>query len=584
MPFTAAEIRQRLRLGEDNAWEFKQIEFRGNHPVRPSRDDLADEIGAFTNAAGGVLLCGVTDAGMVQGMTRAQMDNLERLLVEVCQDTIKPRLNMAIYRIAIAEDDAVDGVLLAEVPEGYAAHTSPGGVWQRVGSSKRRLDNDEVLRLAQKRGQARFVWYDEQPVAGTGFASLDEALWKPLLTATGAADPEIGLSRMHLLTTDERGVTRASVAGLLICSNAPEQWLSNAYITATRYMGNDRASRQIDTQDIYGPVQKQIRQALAFVIRNMQVAADKTPARVNLPQYSEKALFEAIVNAVVHRDYSIKSSRIRIAMFDDRVEINSPGSLPNNLTINSMANLQATRNEVLASLLGRIPTTGIAGASERQYIMERRGDGITIIRRETEELCQRLPEFELVGSSEFKVTIPAAVTAAGTATIKIALQSARRPVSGADVLILLPNQGPMSLVTDAEGRANVKLHINRLLVTMFVAAQNCYGFVFKELIDSDSTIILELEQIPDGGTVIIRDGIGTIPGLTGRVNPIRDEYDRVCLYATDITSDGGKPQPVHFIPGEELRLTDSNARQAVVRIIDIVGRSSLVEYHSIPKA
>ena len=131
---------------------------------------------------------------------------------------------------------------------------------------------------------------------------------------------KIALTRMGLLADDEHNVVRATVAGLLICSRAPEQWLTNAYITATHYRGHDRSSDQIDSQDIFGPVQEQVKSALAFVRRNMRVTASKRPGRENLPQYSEQALFEAIVNAVVHRDYSIRASRIRIAMFADRIE------------------------------------------------------------------------------------------------------------------------------------------------------------------------------------------------------------------------------------------------------------------------
>ena len=116
----------------------------------------------------------------------------------------------------------------------------------------------------------------------------------------------------------------------------------------------------------------------------MRVGAYKNPARIDLPQYSEKALFEAIVNAVVHRDYTIQGSRIRISMFSDRIEINSPGGLPNNLTIDSMDVRQSTRNEALASILGRIPVESIRGSGDRQYFMERRGDGVPIIFRETE--------------------------------------------------------------------------------------------------------------------------------------------------------------------------------------------------------
>ena len=580
MPYSAEEISRHLRLGEDSAWEFKQIEFNGDRPVSPKRDDLADEMGAFANAAGGVLLCGVSDAGDVQDMTRGQLDNLERLLVELGQDSIAPRINITTFR------QEIDGkaVLLADIPQGYAAHSVGGRTFQRVGSSKRRLDNDETLRLAQRRGQARFIWYDEQPVPNTGFASLDESLWRPLLSATGRADPEIGLTRMHLLAVDEHNVLRATVAGLLICSSAPEQWLPNAYVTATRYRGTDRTSGQADTLDIYGPVQEQIRQAMAFVMRNMQVSALKKPMRENLAQYSEMALFEAIVNAVVHRDYSIRGSRIRIAMFNDRIEINSPGGLPNGITVDSMANLQATRNEVLTSILGRIPVGGIAGAGARAYIMERRGDGVNIILRETQELSGQPSVFELINNAELRVAIPAASLYRTPVTAAIYVHSNGHPVSGADLLALFPDKTWLSATTNANGDARLELHSSELPVVVFTAAAGYRADIRRDWLPKAGTFAIELEPLPNGGAIIIAEGNGRIPGLKGLVKPIRDDYDRTCLYTVDITIDGGKPQPVHFTPGEELILTDANGNCASVRIIDTIGGSSLVEYSLIPNA
>ena len=581
MPFTSDEIQSRLRLGEDSFWEFKQIEFAGDRPTGPRRDDLADEIGAFANTGGGVLLCGVTDAGDAQHLTRAQLDSLERLLVEIGQDSIKPRINVSTHRVALDDGGAA---LLTQIPEGYAAHSSPGGVFQRVGSSKRLLNSDEHLRLAQRRGQARFVWYDEQPVPNTGFASLDETLWKPVLSNTGAAEPEVGLLRMGLLAIDAHSVTRATVAGLLFCSKQPTQWLSNAYITATRYRGIDRASGQTDAQDINGPIPEQIRQAMAFVKRNMQVASSKTPARTNLPQYSERALFEAIVNAVVHRDYSIQASRIRIAMFDDRVEINSPGGLPNNLTIDSIGTRQATRNETLTSILSRIRVSDIVGSGERQYIMERRGDGISIIRRETRELCGRLPDFDLIDDAEFRVTIPAAAPEHRPATVDVTVHSAGQPIANADVLALFPNRTGCQATTGKDGVASFALHATELPITVLVAAAGYRAGIQRDWIPAENALVTELEPLPDGGAVIFPDGTGHIPNLTGRLDPMQDSHNRAYLYTANIAIDGGKPQPVYFVPGDELTLIDAYGNEALVRIIDIVGRSSLVEYRSRPKA
>ena len=193
--------------------------------------------------------------------------------------------------------------MLVQIPRGDAQHDSLGGTYCRVGSSKRPMTSDARLRLAQQRAQSRFLWFDKRPVPETGFGSLDESLWKPLLSAEGAAAPELALEKMGLLTDDENGITRATVAGILLCTRSPEEWLPNACISATCYRGEARASGQIDAQTITGPLNQQIAEAVAFAVRNMRVGAYKSPARTDLPQYSEMALFEAIVNAVVHHTH-----------------------------------------------------------------------------------------------------------------------------------------------------------------------------------------------------------------------------------------------------------------------------------------
>ena len=579
MAYNNEEILRRLRLGEDSAWEFKQLEFNGDRPTNPRRDDWANEIAAFANGNGGRLLCGVSDAGEVQGMSRQQIINLDALLVETCTDTIKPPVRISTHHI---EFEGGRLALLAEVPPGDSVHEAPGGSYIRVGASKRRMTSDERLRLAQRRGQARFRWFDEQPAPGTGFRTLEEDLWKPLLSAEGAADPESALTKLGLLAPDDAGVTRATVAGVLFCTRNPERWLPSASISATRYRGRDRASGQIDAQEISGPLNRQIAEAVAFAVRNMRVAARKAPARVEMPQYSDRALFEAVVNAVAHRDYSIHGSRIRLSMFGDRVEIQSPGSLPNNLTVESMATRQATRNEILTSVLGRMPVGGVRGSEERLYFMERRGDGVPIIQRETRELCGRPAAYRLIDSSELCLIIPAAQLDPSPAVATVTVHGAGRPLPGVDLLILFPNRTWREAITDQEGAATVDLYTTHLPMTVFAAARGCAAHVERDWVPERRALGIELQALPGGGSCFFAESTGYIPALAGRLNPIRDAHDRTYLYASNIAIDEGRQQPVHFVLGEELRLTDAEGREALVRIVDIVGRSALVEYRSVP--
>ena len=580
MNFSDEEIRRQMRLGEDSHWEFKEIEFAGDVPKSPRRADLADEFAAFANTDGGVVLYGVTDSGDAQGMSREQMDALEQLVVEVCTDMINPPVRPVVLRRETEEEVPF---LLVEVPQGHTEHDSPGGSYYRVGSSKRKMTNDERLRLAQQRGQARFLWFDKQPVPGTGFGSLDESLWKPLLSTVGAADPESALERMGFLTSDENGITRATVAGVLLCCRSPEEWLPNACITATCYRGNDRASGQIDTQTITGPLNRQITEAVAFAVRNMRVGAYKDPARTDLPQYSEAALFEAIVNAVVHRDYSMRGSRIRLSMFADHFEINSPGGLPNNLTIDSMDVRQSTRNEALASIFGRIPVGEIRGSSNRQFFMERRGDGVPIILRKTEALSGKIPEYQLIDDSDLVLTIPAAPTEATPATAIIICYHRGLAVPGVELLVLFPNKTWKQTTTDENGEAQVDLHSTHLPMTVLAASTRYAAHLEHDWVPAEGGLEIEMQSLPEGGAAIFPEATGNLPGLSGRLNPKRDNHDRAYLYASNIAINGGQQQPVHLMPGEDLRLTDANGRELVVRIAAIVGKSALVEYRPYSK-
>ena len=580
MTYSAEEINSRLQLGEDGYWEYKQVVFKGSRPTEPKRGIWADEITAFANAGGGVLLCGITDIGDVQGMSREQLDALEKLIVEVCSDSIHPPVRPGIFRRTAPNGRAF---LSVEVPEGQALHESSGGAFIRVGSAKKKMSGEERLRLAQRRGQSSFLWFDKQPVEGTGFGTLEESLWKPLLSPEQLLAPELALEKMGFLAPDQNGTVRATVAGILLCSSAPESWLPNAHLTATRYRGGDRASGQLDSQDITGPLNRQVREALAFAVRNMSVAARKDPARQDVPQYSVKALFEALVNAVVHRDYSIRGSRIRLSMFEDRLEIRSPGGLPNNLTVESMGERQSTRNEVLTSALGRINVGGLEGAEGRQFFVERRGDGVPIIRRETRELCGSFPSFQLVDESELCLTIPSAIQEFASANTVVSVRNrAGEPLAGATVLALYPNQTWKLAATDADGEAGIDLYATHLPMVVFAALPGFAAGLEKDWVPAQRPLALELVPLSGGGSVIFQEAAGHIPGISGRLNPIRDTLDRTCLYASNIAINQGRQQPVYFAFNEDLRLTDADGQEAMVRILDVVGRSVLLEYRLLP--
>ena len=191
-----------------------------------------------------------------------------------------------------------------------------------------------------------------------------------------------------------------------MCTPDPGRWLPHAYVQAVSYAGErSDTDYQTDARDIGGALDAQVAEALHFVRRNMLVRATKTTARRETPQFGDRAIFEALVNAVAHRDYSMLGTRIRLHMFSDRLELYVPGALTNTLTPDSLHLRQSNRNELIVSLLARCPAP--AGL-DRTMLMDRRGDGVPIIREECNRLAGRLPEYELIDESELRLTMWAA--------------------------------------------------------------------------------------------------------------------------------------------------------------------------------
>ena len=405
-----ADLARRIRLGEDSALELKRILLdKGGRVADPRRDAFADELAALANAKGGVVVLGVDDKTReVLGIPLEDLDTVERWVHEICNDSVKPALDADIRRLEL---DGAYGrpvpVIGIDIPRSLAVHRSPGGYFRRIGSSKREMAPEILARLFQERSQSRMIRFDESAVPRTVPDDLDYALTRRFLRREfGEEDVSATAARKLRLVIDDGGVARLTLAGVLMCTREPQRWLPHAYVQAVSYAGErSDVDYQTDARDIGGPLDEQVAEALHFVRRNMLVRAAKTPARAERSQYSERAVFEALVNAVAHRDYSVTGARIRLHMFGDRLELYVPGALANTLTPDSLHLRQASRNELIVSLLARCPApTGLG----RTNLMDRRGDGVPIILQESRELSGHLPEYTLIDDGELRLVIRAA--------------------------------------------------------------------------------------------------------------------------------------------------------------------------------
>ena len=568
-----------VHLGEDSHLELKEVRFKGGCLQGPRRDAVADEIAAFANASGGRLVLGVTDQRQAQGLTPEQLSQLMSLVGEICSESIRPPIEYEAHRLPSPQARGT-GVLVVDVYAGPTVHRSPGGFYQRRGDAKRPMQSDDVRCLLTARGHSDATAVDAQPVAGSGMNTLSSALWRRYASSRTDEPAQVQLAKLQFLKEDVTGALRATVGGVLLGAEDPRRWLPNAYIQAVCYGGALMdGNRQQDAQDISGPLDVQIKEAARFVQRNSRVAAQKDPERREVPEYSARAAFEALVNAVVHRDYAVLGSHIRLFLFNDRLELYSPGGLGNSMRIEDLRTSQFTRNQLLASRLGQCPVEETVGAGERRYFIERRGEGVGVIEEETFALAGRKPVFELIGERELKLTLPAAsppLPEGIAMRVAVVEAASGKPLADAHVLALYPNKTFLEARTNAFGQADFRLH-SRVPMTVFCAAPGYSAAVATEQA-ANGIVSLRLEAAADGGSHIIASRTSHLPGIQGRLNPILDHLDRMYLYATNIAVNDGMAQPVHFALNEPVRLTDAVGASATITFREMLGASCVFDY------
>ena len=401
------DLVRRIRLGEDSSLELKSVVVAGKRVKEPSRRAFADELAAFANTRGGTLVLGVDDkTRRVSGIPIDELDVVEGWVRGICNDSIEPALDADIYKAELeGEDGRVVPIIRIEIPRSLFVHQSPGGFYRRLGSSKRKMAPEVLARLFQERSQSRIIRFDETVVPGTTPGDLDYALTRRFLREdlTEEGVTESAARKLRVVADDDRDAPRLTLAGILLCTREPQRWLPHAYVQAVSYAGERTdVEYQTDARDIGGPLDEQVAEALHFVRRNMLVRASKSTARVERPQFSERAVFEALVNAVAHRDYSMAGARVRLHMFGDRLELYVPGALANTLTPDSLHLRQSSRNPLIVSLLARCPAPAGLGSL---YLMDRRGAGLPTIRRETKSLSARYPEYGIIDDSEMRLVI-----------------------------------------------------------------------------------------------------------------------------------------------------------------------------------
>lgn len=403
------ELLQKIPLGEDSFLEFKEIEIKGQRVANINAESMAGECTAFANAYGGVILLGVKDSGEIVGVLPEHLAIVQQWIENICQNNCDPPLNPIITKILLPDASGKPvPILKVEIPRGIFAHATSGGLWyHRVGSSKQKLSPKALARLFQQRSEGYI--FEEKTIRQASLDDIDVELYKKYHELRQLGPIDESLLRLSDILVNlkivgrEEDKTLPTVVGLLMFGKAPQKYLSNATIDCAFYSGNVADSnRLINATQCTGTVAEQIVCATEFVKRYLEVPALKDETgRQDLPQYSLRAVHEAIVNAVAHRDYAIAGSSIRLSMFDDRLELTNPGRLPNTVTIATLyaGAIPYRRNQLLVGFLKE----HISPITMRAF-MESRGEGVLLIIRESEKISGRKPLYEEVGEA-VKLTI-----------------------------------------------------------------------------------------------------------------------------------------------------------------------------------
>ena len=239
------EIQAKIRLGEDAYLGYKEVRFAGNRVQDPHRDSLANELASFANSRGGVFVLEIDDkTHEVLGIPQERLDAVERYVFEIVQDSIKPPLHPVIERLELPDASGREQpVIRIEVQPSLFVHESLGGYLYRVGSSKRWMEPDYLVRLHQQRSQSRLIRSDEQPVYSALFGELDPDYIERFRIEGTQDDLDTLARKLGMLARSRDGERHPTVTGILMGSDRPGRWLPHAYVQAVAYRGKTFRAR-----------------------------------------------------------------------------------------------------------------------------------------------------------------------------------------------------------------------------------------------------------------------------------------------------------------------------------------------------
>ncbi len=323
-----------LEQGEGQLIEFKEKADRS----------LSKEMVAFSNSQGGRIFIGISDDGNVKGINIT--NKLKSQITDIAKNCDPPiTLNLSSFS---------DKVLIVEVPEGEnKPYSCSQGFFVRIGANSQKLSRDEILNFSISEGRKTF---DEEINERFRYPDdFDEEKLREYLKEAGLS-PELDVPSILInlgLAVEEKGELKLNNAGVLFFAKEPSRFFLSSKVVCAEYATDNKVDildRKIYDDGILG----NIKNSINFVKKHIKVRFEIEGARrKEIPQFPETAFREAIVNAIMHRDYFDKSSDVMVEVFRNKLAIYNPGGLVKWLKPSEFGKISRTRNPIIASLLSR---------------------------------------------------------------------------------------------------------------------------------------------------------------------------------------------------------------------------------------
>jgi len=338
------KLRNQLLLGEDSTRQFKR---------EPSADvKMAGEIVAFANSGGGVIFVGVEKDGTIAGLSGKEAEEVGENMAKVAWDSVRPPFSILTKSIPTS-----DGIVVAiEISDGASKPycDNKGVYWVKNGPDKRRVQSPEELARLFQSGEKLYA--ESQVVAASTLEDFDHDRFVRFFEAKYSEKPpsrsqESEAYQRILENLELVHSGRMTVAGLLLFGKRLPVVLPEMKIDALWFKGIERASTEWhDQRTITGTLAEQYDEGMGFLKRwNSRIQGEGSFNQLGTLEVPEIVFEELLINALIHRDYFIKDS-IKLFIFDDRIEIRSPGKLPNSLRVDQIRKgVRRSRNVLLAS-------------------------------------------------------------------------------------------------------------------------------------------------------------------------------------------------------------------------------------------